>query len=81
MLKISTIMACVLALSAPAALAQNATQKATMSTQGNVPEAQVQQALAHASADKAKPTFIHDEYGNLYDGKGDPIRPRPVKLR
>jgi hypothetical protein len=73
-----TMMACVLALSAPAAMAQS-----TNSNSADTPQYGRQQAQATAfiTEDRSKKIFIHDEYGNLYDGRGDMITPRAVTLK
>ena len=70
--RISTIMACLLALAAPAAMAQGI---------AGVPGDGRQQAIAPTAGERSKPIFIHDEFGNVYDSRGELITPRPVKLK
>lgn len=73
MLKTSTIIACVLTLSAPAAIAQSITALPPQSD-GK------QQAMAPVVSDQSGRTFVYDEFGNVYDSRGELITPRPVKL-
>jgi hypothetical protein len=74
-----TMMACMLALSAPAAMAQSANNGSSGS---DTPQYGRQQATAFITEDRSnKKLFIHDEYGNLYDGRGDMITPRAVTLK
>jgi hypothetical protein len=71
MFKISMIAVVVLALSASAAAAQ--------SNSVSKDYAGPQQASAPWKADKAPVSFIYDEFGNVYDGRGDIITPKAVK--
>jgi hypothetical protein len=75
MLKTSAIAASV-ALLAPAVMAQN-----TISVPNQANGVNRQQAMAPVMEDRTGRTFIHDEYGNLYDGRGELITARPVKLK
>jgi len=73
MLKTSTIIACVLVVSAPVAMAQSS---------GSVgdPKASVQEAMAPMTPEeRAKRMFILDEHGSVYDSRGDLITPRRTK--
>jgi hypothetical protein len=76
MLKTSAIAASVLALLAPAVMAQN-----TISVPDQANGVNRQQAMAPVMEDRTGRTFIHDEYGNLYDGRGELITARPLKLK
>ncbi len=73
MLRTSTIIACVLTLSAPAAMAQSITTVP--------PQSDRQQAMTPVKSDQSSRTFIYDEFGNVYDSRGELITPRPVKLK
>ncbi len=77
MFKISAIVAGALALSVSAALAQTNSGSAT----SNSSKAQTspQQAMAPDSANRAVDKFIFDEYGNVYNGRGEIIKPRLLK--
>ena len=74
MLKISMAAVIVLALSASFAEAQssNSIWKDTASPQ---------QATASWKADKAPVSFIYDEFGNVYDSRGDIITPKAIRIR
>jgi hypothetical protein len=76
MLKASAIAASVLALLAPAVMAQNSVSVPSQANGVNR-----QQAMAPVTEDRTGRTFIHDEYGNLYDGRGELITARSVKLK
>ena len=68
--------ASVLALLAPAVMAQN-----TISVPNQANGVNRQQTMAPVMEDSTGRTFIHDEYGNVYDGRGKLITARPVKLK
>ena len=84
MIRISAIVAGVLALSATTAMAQTnvASVPAGETTR---PQTWPQQAQAPQQAQmshhETRPigNFIFDEYGNVYDNHGDIIKPRPLK--
>lgn len=79
MLKTSTIAACVLAVSAPVAMAQSTVSVPAKGKGVDVLQYDRQQAMAPVTEDASNRTFIRDEYGNLYDGRGQPITPHPAK--
>jgi len=71
----TTIVACVLILSAPVAMAQGLSEGNMSPKAGGV-----QEAMAPMSADEqARRTFILDEFGRVYDSRGDLITPRRAK--
>lgn len=79
MFRTSTIAAGLLALSATAAMAQSTVS--VPDRKGSVLlQYDRQQAMTPVTEDHSNRTFIKDEYGNLYDGRGQQITPRPVKL-
>jgi hypothetical protein len=80
MLKASMIAVCALALSASGAMAQGTVTVPGKGGGVEVLQYEGQQAMAPVAEDPSGRTFIHDEYGNLYDGHGQPITPHPVKL-
>jgi hypothetical protein len=79
MFKMSAIVAGALVLSASAAMAQ--TKATSLPGDPTTPRVQTQpqQAMAPAGAKRSVDTFIFDEYGNVYDSRGDIIKPRPLK--
>jgi curli biogenesis system outer membrane secretion channel CsgG len=77
MVRISAIVATSLALSATAAMAQ---VKATpLPGDATATQAQRQQMAASERDKSAIDSFIFDEYGNVYDSRGDIIKPRPTR--
>ncbi len=74
MLRTSTIIACLLTLSAPAVMAQSII---TVPPQSDGR----QQAATPVSSDQSGRTFIYDEFGNVYDSRGELITSRTVKLK
>ncbi|HEY6979392.1 hypothetical protein [Reyranella sp.] len=79
MVRILAIVAAALALSASAAMAQ--VKAVPVSGDGVPAKAQTrpQQAMLPAGDRGSVGTFIFDEYGNVYDARGDIIKPRPLK--
>jgi len=79
MIRISAIVAGVLALSASTVMAQ--TNVASVPAGGETTRTQAwpQQAQASRSEPRTIDKFIFDEYGNVYDSHGDIIKPRPLK--
>ena len=73
MRRTSIIIACVLTLSAPVVMAQSSTTVQ--------PQPDRQQAMAPVISDQTGRTFVYDEFGNVYDSRGELITPRPVKLK
>lgn len=80
MVRISAIVAASLVLSATAAMAQTrATPLPGDATTTVAPKAQQQQAMAPERGKSTIGNFIFDEYGNVYDSRGDIIKPRPPR--
>ena len=82
MIRISAIVAGVLALSATTAMAQvNVASVPGGDTTRTTTRTQTWPEQAQASGHETRPTdnFIFDEYGNVYDSHGDIIKPRPLK--
>jgi hypothetical protein len=80
MIRISAIVAGVLALSATTAMAQvNVASVPGGETTRTQTSPQHVQAPQQAQATRSIGNFIIDEYGNVYDSHGDIIRPRPLK--
>ena len=78
MVRISAIVAASLALSATAAMAQ---VKASLpgDATATAAQAQRQQAMTPERNKGTIDSFIFDEYGNVYDSRGDIIKPRPPR--
>lgn len=78
MIRISAIVAGVLALSATTAMAQ---VNVASVPGGETTRTQAWPQQAQASRHETRPIdkFIFDEYGNVYDGHGDIIKPRPLR--
>jgi hypothetical protein len=78
MIRISAIVAGVLALSASTVMAQgNVASVPGGETTGTQTWPQQAQAPRHET--RPIGNFIFDEYGNVYDSHGDIIKPRPLK--
>lgn len=78
MVRISAIVAASLVLSATAAMAQTR----AMPLPGDAtttPTHSQQQAMAPERDKGMIGSFIFDEYGNVYDSRGDIIKPRPPR--
>lgn len=78
MIRISAIVAGVLALSASTVMAQ---VNVASVPGGETTRTQTWSQQAQASRHETRPigNFIFDEYGNVYDSHGDIIKPRPLK--
>lgn len=79
MVRISAIVAASLVLSATAAMAQIRATPLPGDATSTAAQAQQQQAMTPERNKGAIDSFIFDEYGNVYDSRGDIIQPRPLK--
>ena len=80
--KAPTIATCVLLVLMPSAvMAQSTVSVPDRVTGVAVLHYDTQQAMAPVTEDRSNRTFIQDEYGNLYDGHGRRITPRPARLK
>jgi hypothetical protein len=79
MVRISAIVAASLVLSATAAMAQTRATPLPGDATSTATQAQRQQMTASERDKSSIDSFIFDEYGNVYDSRGDIIRPRPTR--
>ena len=81
MIRISAIVAGVLALSASTVMAQTNQTNVASVPGGETTRTQMWPQQAQAPRHETRPigNFIFDEYGNVYDSHGDIIEPRPSK--
>ena len=79
MIRISMIVSAALALAASTAMAQTNVASAPRGDTATRMQVRPQQAQAPRADERAANTFIFDEYGNVYDSRGDIIKPRPLK--
>lgn len=79
MVRILAIVAAALALSASAAMAQIKTVPAAGGRMPTRAHTWSQQAMSPAAGKDSVSNFIFDEYGNVYDARGDIITPHPLK--
>lgn len=79
MVRISAIVAASLVLSATAAMAQTRATSLPGDATATAAHAQQQQAMMPERNKGTIDSFILDEYGNVYDSRGDIIKPRPPR--
>jgi hypothetical protein len=79
MVRVSAIVAASLMLSATAAMAQVRTTPLPGDATSTAAQTQRQQTMTPERNKSAIDSFIFDEYGNVYDSRGDIIKPRPPR--
>ena len=79
MVRISAIVAASLVLSATASMAQTRAASLPGDATATAAQAQRQQAMTPERSRGTIESFIFDEYGNVYDSRGDIIKPRAPK--